>query len=125
MIARMMWRWLACLPSRLERSAWSFLVCRRRCSSSRGVGLLEVSPRLEAWVLGLPRIGPLVADHRSGLGMPRRAKRVALSMIAVFVGLSFWAVGGGWVRWVILAAGVLGAAYVGFRVPTKERVAGS
>ena len=83
------------------------------------------SPRLEAWVLGLPRIGPMVADHRSGLGMPRRAKRVAVSMIAVFVGLSFWAVGGAWVRWVILAAGVLGVAYVGFRVPTKERVATS
>ena len=52
------------------------------------------SPRLEAWVLGLPRIGPMVADHRSGLGMPRRAKRVAVSMIAVFVALSFW-----WLGW--------------------------
>jgi len=38
-------------------------------------------PRLERWVLGLPAIGPTVRDYRLGLGMPRRAKVVAISMI--------------------------------------------
>jgi uncharacterized membrane protein YbaN (DUF454 family) len=36
------------------------------------------SPRFEQWVLGLPRIGRMVADHRAGLGMPGRAKVAAL-----------------------------------------------
>ncbi|MGI9643298.1 MAG: YbaN family protein, partial [Acidimicrobiia bacterium] len=31
------------------------------------------SPRLERWVLGLRGIGPMIADHRAGLGMPRRS----------------------------------------------------
>ncbi len=80
------------------------------------------SPRLEAWVLGLPRIGEMVLDHRDGLGMPRRAKVVAISMIVLFVGLSAWLVDAWWVRSVIVGAGVIGVAYVGWRVPTKERV---
>src|SRR5687767_9214697 len=46
------------------------------------------SPRFERWVLNLPRIGPLVRDYRAGLGMPRRAKYIAISMIVVAVGLS-------------------------------------
>jgi uncharacterized membrane protein YbaN (DUF454 family) len=39
------------------------------------------NPRFEQWVLDLPRIGPLVRDHRAGLGMPRRAKVIAVVMI--------------------------------------------
>jgi uncharacterized membrane protein YbaN (DUF454 family) len=79
------------------------------------------SPRFERWVLGLPRIGPLVADHRAGLGMPRRAKVWALAMMAAFGGL-------GGLRLVdksppaaagVATAVVLGAWYVWFRVPTR------
>ena len=81
------------------------------------------STRLENWVLGLPRIGPLVADHRAGLGMPRKAKIWAIAMIAIAVGLSV----GLWidslpVRLVVIAVGLVGVWYVGLRVPTKERV---
>jgi len=43
------------------------------------------SHRLERWVLDLPRIGPMVRDHRAGLGIPRRAKAVAVSMIVAAV----------------------------------------
>ena len=46
------------------------------------------SPRLERWVLGLPGVGQLVADHRSGLGVPARVKVVAIAMMAVAVGAS-------------------------------------
>ncbi|MEM9465166.1 MAG: YbaN family protein [Actinomycetota bacterium] len=80
------------------------------------------SPRLEAWVLGLPTIGPMVQDHRDGLGMPRQAKVIAISMIVFFVGLSSWLVGGWAIRGVIVAAGVVGVSYIWFRVPTKEDV---
>ena len=83
------------------------------------------SPRLEAWVLGLPRVGPMVRDHRNGLGMPRRAKRLAIVMIVLFVTLSAWLVQGWAVRSVTLAVGAIGVGYVGWRVPTKEAVLGA
>ena len=46
------------------------------------------SERMERWVLNLPGVGKLVADYRSGLGMPWRAKVIAGSMIVVAVGIS-------------------------------------
>ena len=83
------------------------------------------SPRLEAWVLGLPRIGPMVQDHRDGLGMPRRAKLLAISMIGAFVALSAWIVGSGAVALAIVVVGAIGVAYIWLRVPTKEDVLAS
>ncbi|HMG27277.1 MAG TPA: YbaN family protein [Acidimicrobiia bacterium] len=81
------------------------------------------SPRLERWVLNLPRVGPMVGDYRAGLGMPRRAKAIAISMIAVFVTLSVVLFIGSWPwRLVVLALGVVGVAYIAVRVPTRERV---
>ncbi len=81
------------------------------------------NPRFERWVLNLPRIGPMVRDHRAGLGMPRRAKAVAVTMILVVstasavLTIDHPAVGAG-----IVGLGLVGAAYVLFRVPTRERV---
>ena len=80
------------------------------------------SPRLEAWVLGLPRIGPMVHDHRNGLGMPRRAKLPASAMIVLFAGGSAWLVDSGVLRSTILATGTIGIAYITLRVPSRERV---
>ena len=80
------------------------------------------SPRLEAWVLGLPRIGPMVHDHRNGLGMPRRAKFLATAMIVLFAGGSTWLADSSVLRSAILAAGAIGIAYITLRVPSKERV---
>jgi uncharacterized protein len=81
------------------------------------------SPRLERWVLNLPRIGPMVRDYRAGLGMPRRAKVIAIAMIVVFVTLSVVLFIGTWpTRAVVLALGAIGVAYIAFRVPTRERV---
>ncbi len=78
------------------------------------------SPRLEAWVLGLPRVGLLVRDYRAGLGMPRRAKVTATVMICVFVGLSAWFVDSWVFRAVLVTAAMVGIAVVLLRVPTKE-----
>lgn len=81
------------------------------------------SPRLERWVLDLPKIGPLVRDHRAGLGMPRRAKVWAIATILVVSTASVvFAIDNPAVRLVVVAVGLAGAAYVGWRVPTRERV---
>ncbi len=81
------------------------------------------SPRFERWVLGLPRIGPLVRDHRDGLGMPRKAKAVAVAMIVVAVSASVvLAISALVWRVVVVALGLVGVAYIGLRVPTRELV---
>lgn len=80
------------------------------------------SPRLERWVLDLPRIGRVVRDHRAGLGMPRRAKVVAITMIvAVSLASGIFALDRLALRVTVVALGMVGAAYVCFRVPTRER----
>ncbi len=81
------------------------------------------SPRFEAWVLGLPKIGPLVRDHRAGLGMPRRAKVLAIAVMLAACSLSAWRLGYP-LAVVVIAAGAVGTWYVGWRVPTREVVLG-
>ena len=78
------------------------------------------SPRFERWVLDLPGVGPMVRDHRAGLGMPRRAKVVAIAMMLTACVLSSWALGSPAAAAVILGAGAVGTWYVGWRVPTRE-----
>lgn len=79
------------------------------------------SPRFERWVLDLPGVGPMVRDHRAGLGMPRRAKVIACSMIVVacslsaFVGISSWPL-----RLVVIGAGLIGILWILWRIPTRE-----
>lgn len=81
------------------------------------------SPRFEQWVLDLPRIGPMVRDHRAGLGMPRRAKAVAIAMIVLFAGGSaLFLIDNGAVAAVVAVLGLVGVAYVWLRVPTREKV---
>jgi uncharacterized membrane protein YbaN (DUF454 family) len=78
------------------------------------------SPRFERWVLDLPGVGPMVRDHRAGLGMPRRAKVVAITMMLTACALSSLALGAPVAAAVILGAGAVGTWYVGWRVPTRE-----
>ena len=80
------------------------------------------SPRLERWVLGLPGVGPAVADYRAGLGMPRRAKFVAVGLIVIFSSLALLVLDGTILRVVIAAAALIGIGVVTLRVPTRERV---
>lgn len=81
------------------------------------------SPRFERWVLDLPGIGPMVRDHRAGLGMPRRAKAVACSMIVVACTISItFGVDRPGVRLAIGVAGAVGVAWILWRVPTRETV---
>jgi uncharacterized membrane protein YbaN (DUF454 family) len=81
------------------------------------------SPRLEAWVLGLRGVGPMVRDHRAGLGMPRRAKVLATACIVVFVGLALWlAIEHPALRSFVAASALVGVAVIWWRVPTREVV---
>jgi uncharacterized membrane protein YbaN (DUF454 family) len=81
------------------------------------------SPRFEAWVLGLPRIGPLVQDYRAGLGMSRATKAWAIAIMVTFATLGIvFAVHHPLVRLAIALLVVVGAIYIVFRVPTRERV---
>jgi uncharacterized protein len=80
------------------------------------------SPRFERWVLNLPSVGPMVRDYRAGLGMPRRAKVIAITMMLVACGLSALAIGSPVIAAVIILAGLVGTWFVGWRVPTGERV---
>lgn len=81
------------------------------------------SPRFERWVLGLPKVGPMVRDHRNGLGMPRRAKVWAVAAITVFAAAAAVVLRDR----PVLAGGevvvaVIGVGYVLWGVPTRERV---
>jgi uncharacterized membrane protein YbaN (DUF454 family) len=81
------------------------------------------SERLERWVLGLPRIGPMVADHRNGLGMPRRAKVIAIGMVVVFASLSaLLGLDHVAARLAVITAACVGVYWIAVRVPTRERV---
>lgn len=77
------------------------------------------SPRLEAWVLGLPSIGPAVRDYRAGLGMPRKAKVLAITMLTVFVSLSIWVIGSWWLRVALAIAAAIGVTVI-LRTPTRR-----
>ena len=76
------------------------------------------NPRLEQWVLGLPRIGPAVQRYRDGLGMPLRAKYWAIGMIVVFTSISIVVVDIVAFRIGIAVVAAIGVWYVGKRVPT-------
>tara|TARA_Y100001947_G_scaffold4622_1_gene3958 strand:+ start:729 stop:1028 length:300 start_codon:yes stop_codon:yes gene_type:complete len=81
------------------------------------------SPRFEKWILDLPGIGSMVGDYRRGLGMPRRAKVLAISMIVVACGISAGLLIKQLViRLVVVAVGLVGVWFVGLHVPTRERV---
>lgn len=81
------------------------------------------SPRFEQWVLGLPKIGRMVQDHRDGLGMPRRAKVAALTSMWVAIAISSFFLRDRPVVVVIVAAlGLIGTSYILWRVPTRAPV---
>lgn len=92
-----------------------FFICAAACFA-------RSSPRFERWVLNLPHIGPMVRDYRNGLGMPRRAKIIAISTIAVVILLSSLAIPSWTGRLAAYGFALIGIAFIGLRVPTRERV---
>lgn len=92
-----------------------FFICAAACFT-------RSSHRLERWVLGLPGVGPMVRDHRAGLGMPRRAKAVAIVSIVGFSGLAIGLSARPTLRIGIGVLAMIGIAVVAWGVPTRERV---
>lgn len=91
-----------------------FLVLAAGCFS-------KSSPRLHAWLLRLPYAGPLVRDFQAGLGMPLRAKWMAVSMIVLATGISGWRfipVWWGQLAWALI--GMVGILFILFRVSTRR-----
>ncbi|WP_299430782.1 YbaN family protein [uncultured Meiothermus sp.] len=81
------------------------------------------SKRFLSWILGLPKVGPLVRDYRSGLGMPRKAKIFALCMLSFFALTSaIFLIPVLWVKGVVLVLGLVGFWFIHSRIPTKELV---
>jgi uncharacterized membrane protein YbaN (DUF454 family) len=79
------------------------------------------SPRFERWILSLPRVGPLVRDYRAGLGMPRRAKVWAVSMLSVAVFASaVFALHHMLPRAIVVGLGLVGAWVILWRIPTAR-----
>jgi uncharacterized membrane protein YbaN (DUF454 family) len=80
------------------------------------------SPRFEQWVLHLPGVGRSVADYRSGVGMPKRAKITAITMMVIAISISAGLLlDNTVVRLAVVAAGSVGAWYIIRRVPTAPR----
>lgn len=81
------------------------------------------SPRFESWVLNLPGVGPMVRDYRDGLGMPRRAKIIAIATVVVFGTASAIAMSSRpWVSVIVVALCLIGIATIVFMVPLREKV---
>jgi len=80
------------------------------------------SPRLHAWLLGLPHIGPAIVDYRSGLGIRRRVKVLAVLMAAGAVSLSATLAPSLAIKLGILSLGAIGVGFILLRVPTRESV---
>lgn len=86
------------------------------------------SPRLEAWLVEHPRLGPLIRDWRANGAIGRPAKRAALTAMAVTPAIS-WLFGAGALVLGIQAVALAGAAtYVATRPdplarPTAETAA--
>lgn len=81
------------------------------------------SPRFEAWVLGLPAVGPMVCDYRAGFGVPRRVKLVAISMVAVVgTGSAIMVSSRPRLSIMVVVLCLIGIATIIFAVPLRERV---
>jgi uncharacterized membrane protein YbaN (DUF454 family) len=77
------------------------------------------SPRFEQWILDLPVIGRSVANYRAGLGMPKRAKVAAISMMVIAISISVGLLlQNTSLRILIVSAGLIGVWYIIKRVPT-------
>jgi len=82
---------------------------------------IRSSQRLYDWLIANETFGPYLKDYREGKGIPRRAKKIALSMMTIFVGYAvLFALDDLIVRIVVLVLGMIGFYYVAFRVPTAK-----
>lgn len=76
------------------------------------------SERLLQWVLGLPKVGPLVRHYREGRGIPKTVKKAALGMMAVVGTISLVTLPSLWLKGLVLVLLLIGASVVWWWVPS-------
>jgi uncharacterized protein len=77
------------------------------------------SPRFHSWLLANRHLGPIVRQHQSGNGIPRRVLWRALAMLWASMSLSIWIIGQ-W--WAVATLGVIGVGVTIYlcRLPTTN-----
>jgi uncharacterized membrane protein YbaN (DUF454 family) len=79
------------------------------------------SVRFHDWLMEHPRFGPLIADFRSGKGIPLTTKVWALTAMTAAFGIAGIYVTTGWIaRSILVTVGVLAIGYVA-RLPISRR----
>ena len=82
---------------------------------------IRSSQRLYDWLIANKTFGPYLRDYREGKGIPKRAKKIALVMMTIFVGYAvLFALDVLFVRIVVLILGMIGFFYVAYRVPSAK-----
>ena len=82
---------------------------------------IRSSQRLYDWLIANKTFGPYLKDYREGKGIPKRAKKIALIMMTIFVGYAvLFALDDLVVRAVVLILGLIGFFYVAYRVPSAK-----
>ena len=127
-------------PAQNRLVRWTWMICGLLLVGIGGLGIVlpvlpttvffigaaacfaRSSPRFEQWVLDLPRIGPMVRDYRRGLGMPRRAKYIAVAAIMSAILLSSIVIPSWTGRALAIAFALVGVWYILAHVPTREAV---
>ncbi len=77
------------------------------------------SPKFYNWIMNHKVFGPFIRDWRAGLGIPLRAKILAVSMIVLTIGYSITVVPVLWVKILLLMIGLTLCTYLISR-PTKK-----
>ena len=82
---------------------------------------IRSSQRLYDWLIANKTFGPYLRDYREGKGIPKRAKKIALIMMTIFVGYAvLFALDDLFVRIVVLILGMIGFFYVAYRIPSAK-----
>ena len=82
---------------------------------------IRSSQRLYDWLISNKRFGPYLKDYREGKGIPRKAKRLAVAMIVIFVSFSVvFGIEDLTLKIVVGLLGLIGLLYVLFKVPVAE-----
>jgi len=82
---------------------------------------IRSSQRLYDWLIANKTFGPYLKDYREGKGIPKRAKKIALIMMTIFVGYAvIFALDDLTIRIAVLALGMFGFYYVAYKVPSAK-----
>ena len=83
---------------------------------------IRSSQRLYDWLITNKTFGPYLKDYREGKGIPKRAKKMAIGMMTIFVGYAvFFAISDMTIKIIVGMLGLVGFFYVLFKVPVSDK----